>query len=229
MKIIDIHKSLKRHSSKMYRKNEEVRYIIIHHTFQKSGGNLADFQALARYHVNQKDTPGIPYHYGVDPEGHIYRLLRHDLVRSYHIDAASKAIHSEWPNHILNKRAAARPSNHNSLGIVLPGNFNAHEVPQMQWSAAVELCQRLIQDHNAYIIGHRDVPGAERKNPEVDCPGIFFDMAQFVSEVRRKPIEDLVTPPHIRKYHSMIKKLKELGQEEMIPDLISLRRHIRYS
>lgn len=229
MHIVDAYKRLDRHRNKSYRKNEEIRYIILHHTFHPALGEFRDFQALAKYHVETKDYPGIGYHYGVSPEGIVYRLLRHDLVRAYHIDAASQNIHSDWDNHILNKRALPRPSNHNSIGIILPGDFSTGEVPQKQWNAAIDLCDNILSDHKAYIIGHRDVPGSARQDPAMDCPGIFFNMTGFVSIVRNKAIEDIVTPPHIRRYHAMLEKIKESGDEAMIHDLISLRKHIMYA
>jgi len=228
MKIIDISKSLKHHQSKHYRKNEEVRYIVLHHTFNKAMGEIRDFQALARYHVEIKGYPGISYHYGVSPEGHAYRLLRHDLVRAYHAEAPSKAIYSEWGNHILNKRGFVRPSNHNSLGIVLPGDFSKEEIPEEQWNTAVELCRLILLDHKAYIIGHRDMPGCERQDPEVNCPGIFFDMTKFVSEVRRKSIDDVVTPAHVQRFHSLIQRMKDSNDKETIQDLMNIGKHLRY-
>jgi N-acetyl-anhydromuramyl-L-alanine amidase AmpD len=192
-------------------------------------GEMRDFQALARYHVEDKDYPAIGYHYGVSPEGHIYQLLRHDLVRAYHIDAASKAIYSDWSEHILNREGLDRPSNHNSIGIVMPGDFSNSLVPPAQWGATVELCSLLITEHeNAQIIGHRDVPGSERQAAELDCPGIFFDMTAFISEVKGRTISDMATPEHIRKYHALIKRLKESGNQEAVKELMGLRRHIRY-
>jgi hypothetical protein len=101
---------------------------------------------IARYHVENKDWPGIGYHYYVTPDGTIYQTQPLE-VASWHV------------------------SHHNdtSLGICVAGNFTYVPPPQAQVEVTARLMAWLVQElaiREQNILGHKEFP-----DNDTSCPG----------------------------------------------------------
>jgi len=146
VEIIDVRKQLARHPSKEYTKRtlEGIKYLVIHHS-ATSGGDAFSF---ARYHVNNKDWPGIGYHYVVLENGTIQ--WTNDLtVTSYHVNGY----------------------NSQSIGICLVGDFTIEISRPEQKAAAKELIKCLFNKLNFGIDsvkGHNEFIGSSTLCPALD-------------------------------------------------------------
>ena len=135
----------------------------------------------ARYHtgpnhISSCGCPTIAYAYFVEPDGLLYRCLRHE-VRSWHVG----------------------PWNDRAVGVCLAYEAGSEPLPSRQMVAAVELCASLARELNLpaeRILGHRELEGTgytmedgqavQRK----ECPGRAIDMDSF----RRSVAEELERP-----------------------------------
>ena len=95
--IKDIVDELPKHPTKTFsvRPLQQIDRLILHH-FASNGTP----EAVANYHINNRDWPGIAYHYVIAKDGTIYKTNRHETI-SYHVAG----------------------ENYRSIGISLEGNF----------------------------------------------------------------------------------------------------------
>jgi hypothetical protein len=151
--------------------------IVIHCTAMPEW-NVWD---VARYHtgpnhISLDGCPTIGYAYFVEPDGLLYKCLRHE-IRSWHVG----------------------PWNDRAVGICLA--YEAGEAPPsgVQLAAAVDLAARLVIELDLSprrVFGHRELEGTgsvaegghmvQRK----ECPGVAIDMDRFrriVGEVLDRP------------------------------------------
>jgi len=161
VQIIDVVDRLPRHPSRRYasRPPGSIKQIVMHHSATRplSVDGLADAEAFARYHIQDRGWPGIGYDYVVGANGTVYKTNRNDVV-NYHAGNANRI----------------------SLGICLVGNFDLGGPPAPQWQSAVALVRELVTAYRIpvqRVIGHREVPAAK------SCPGRQFDMIRFRREV----------------------------------------------
>lgn len=194
--IVDIRGRLARHASKRYSARAlPPFYLVVHHGATAAEPGSATLEAYARYHVG-KGWPGIGYHCGVSPDGLAYRL-NDDSAMSYHVGTKDSSFRRVWPSHPFRAKGWPRPTNHNSLGVVLAGNFEHHAPPAAQWAAAVRLFQHLADHYpRAIIIGHREVPAAFKT-----CPGTAFDLDRFIREVRNADVPNLAKAADLREWY----------------------------
>lgn len=160
MRIIDVRDKLPTHDNKQYYKRplNAMYYLAIHHSLSDNLPGDGDVFAFADYHINDKDWPGIGYHYVIDVDGTIYKC--HDAdIKTYHVGQHNRA----------------------SLGICLVGDFRDNKPPAAQYQAALELVKQCVDAYQITINnikGHSEFPGYEWKH----CPEI--DMKKFREEVR---------------------------------------------
>ncbi len=145
--IIDVTDLLPKHQSKTYdvRELKEISQAIIHHTAAAPTVGPVD---IARYHVNERDWPGIGYHFVVMADGTIYQTNRLETV-SYH----------------------ARSENQTSLGIALAGNFVGDLPTDAQLASAGRLLAHLSRQLGLpieSIRGHKELIATA-------CPGDQWD------------------------------------------------------
>lgn len=145
---------LLKHETKVYKMRQlnEITTIAIHHTATPATTTV---DAIARYHVQTNDWPGIGYHYVILQDGYIYKT-NYAATKSYHVGDA----------------------NSYALGVSLVGNFIDSPPPQEQLDAARKLVQYLRETYPSIdeVVGHRDIVGAQTR-----CPGdTYIDWLSYV-------------------------------------------------
>lgn len=146
MQILDVRNQLAKHPSKQYSKRplEAIKYLVIHHSATSAG----DAFSFARYHVNNRDWPGIGYH---------YVILENGII--------------QWTNELTTVSNHVRGYNSQSIGICLVGDFTNGNLKIPQKEALKELCQNLLTrlNLNADIIkGHNELSSGSTVCPALD-------------------------------------------------------------
>lgn len=166
----DISQVLPQNGAPEERDASSIDTIVLHCTAMP-GWNVWE---TARYHtgpnhISVDGCPTIAYAYFVEPDGLVYRCLRHD-VRSWHVG----------------------PWNERSIGVCLAYEGAEDPPPPEQLAAAVELCASLARELGLSaerVLGHRELEGtgytieAGRRVQRKDCPGKEVDMDSFRSRV----------------------------------------------
>ena len=135
-----------------------IKKIIIHHSASVDG-KTQNWGEIRRYHTVSKGWLDIGYHYGIELVDYDYEVLigRFEDENGAHCPG----------------------QNDKALGICIVGNFEKMPVPLEQWAKALKLVRQLIKNHNLSrgdIYGHRDFKATA-------CPGQYFDMSKFKSEL----------------------------------------------
>lgn len=147
----DVVDQLPRHRSKRYeqRTPAEIQYLIVHHT---AGPQDQSLWEIARFHVQERDWPGIGYHLVVDARGQAFKTNR-DLTVSYHAGQLNRA----------------------ALGLCLVGNLDEHPPTPEQYRAALWHALRYARAYGIpveRVRGHREVA-------QTACPGRHLDLDRF--------------------------------------------------
>ena len=152
-KIIDIVDELPTHSGKKYgtRTRSQITTLIIHHSASENQGPY-DYAA---YHIQEKQWPGIAYHFVIQPNGDIFQTNRLETV-SYHTEGFNTP----------------------GVGICLSGNLSDHRMTDAQESALVWLLRKLKRSIPTVsrITGHRD-------HKATDCPGDYVSVEAIVAKI----------------------------------------------
>lgn len=146
--ILNLVGELPVHKTKVYssRKLNSIRRIILHHS---AGLVSASPTAIALYHVNGRDWPGIGYHFYITANGTIFQVNSLETI-SWH----------------------AGGNNEDSIGICLAGTFLGVDPPGEQLSAARMLVQWLmwkLDIREEDVIGHKEAYPAGSGGTA--CPG----------------------------------------------------------
>ena len=146
--MIDLVGKLATHKTKKYKTRllSSIDTVVIHHSGTDSGSP----ESFANYHVEQRQWPGIGYHYVIDPYGQIYRTNTIE-TKSYNVGS----------------------NNHNIIGICLIGNFNNTYPPEIQ----IRSTKNLLKAINA-ILGEKQVK-FHRDYKATSCPGNLIDQSLF--------------------------------------------------
>lgn len=141
--IHNVSADLLRHATKRYttRKRDEIQYLVFHHSAVPA---TVPLERIARYHVEERDWPGIGYHFYIDAEGTIYQTNPLETI-SYH----------------------AGPANPVGVGICVAGSFMTEIPTDAQIAAAAHLSAWLLQELNldrTAIRGHKEFVNTQ-------CPG----------------------------------------------------------
>lgn len=153
--IVDKTESLSRHPTKKYQTRElsELKYIVIHN----SGTTDGTSESFARYHVKDRDWPGIGYHFVISKNGEIEKTNNQTTI-SYHVGE----------------------QNRESLGICLVGNFDTEKPTQEQYNSLAWLIKELLKAFPTLEIkGHRDFKSTS-------CPGKNFDFSYLNTLLKHK-------------------------------------------
>lgn len=120
--INNIVEDLAKHPTKIYSKRDldKIDKIVVHHSATTSGTPYA----YATYHVNNRDWPGIGYHFVIDKDGTI-NMTNYIETRSYH----------------------TQNQNTKAIGICMTGNFDV----QIPTAAQLQSLDSLIYYLRSYI------------------------------------------------------------------------------
>jgi len=133
--------------------------IILHHSLTKDG-EVVNWNAIRKYHVNTLHWKDVGYHFGIELIGSRYEILTGRLMTE--------------------KGAHTKGYNGDSLGVCLIGNFDEKEPPEEQWRLAVDFVRSLcticyISPQS--VFGHRDFANYK------SCPGSSFSIEKFRSQL----------------------------------------------
>lgn len=140
-------------------------HVVVHHSLTKDG-NVVDWAAIKRYHVNVNHWSDIGYHFGIERVDADYKVL------------AGRPL--DTPG------AHAKDGGFNvvSFGVCIVGNHDVETPANRAWWTAVFLIRRLCRQFNipvSNVIGHWEaqaiagLPAPLRKS----CPGDKFSMDKF--------------------------------------------------
>jgi len=136
-------------------------HLVIHHSLTKDSGSVS-WDAIRRYHTENNGWRAIGYHLGVEKIGNHYEMLVGRPLT--------------W------SAAAAKEQRMNTRGIHVccVGNYDVIQPPASMLAFALPhlaaLCDIVgIQVDREHVIGHREVA------PYKSCPGLMFDMDEFVT------------------------------------------------
>lgn len=137
--IKDIRTELTKHKTLSYKRRniDDITDVIIHHSAME--GTPKDF---SDYHVNNKNWPGLAYHYMIDKKGQIYLCNQISFI-TYH----------------------CQNNNSKSIGICFIGNYENDTMDSIQsWK-----CIHLLAHIHA-VIGHFTL-GYHSQYKATLCPG----------------------------------------------------------
>ena len=163
------------------------QYIVIHHSLTKDG-LIPDWEAIRRYHIEEKGWKDIGYHYGIEDVWGEVKLREGRPI-------------TEEGAHCLEAGM-----NQKSIGICVIGNFDDIPAPINKLYFLRDLCFSLMVNYGIpaqNVIGHRDAGMMEgydwrRKGPTgipeyKSCPGTLFPL-MALKDILAGKVADLVTP-----------------------------------
>lgn len=132
-----------------------VREVVLHHTWSPTAAQYRGqetWEAIRRYHMQDRGWSDIGYHYGIGPDGSIWKLR--PVTRS--------------GAHVLNR-------NQHTVGVACVGNFDVEDPLKHGLGAAAEVVRVMVErfklkDEN--IRFHREFS-------EKTCPGTKVDLTNF--------------------------------------------------
>jgi N-acetylmuramoyl-L-alanine amidase len=140
----------------------KVEYLVIHHSLTKDG-NVNDWEAIRKYHINTNKWLDIGYHFGIEKINDKYIIQK---------GRSEKTVGAHTKEQGMNKK---------SLGICVVGNFDLYEPDEKTFNLLIALCTQLclkyklssdkIRPHNEYA-------------PK-SCPGKMFNMDKLRKEVAK--------------------------------------------
>jgi len=144
--------------------------IVIHHSLTKDGTSK-NWNAIIRYHTNDKGWSDVGYHFGIERVG------------------------DEWlvfAGRPLNKRGAHTKEldfNGKFLGICVIGDFDKTEVPEEALSLCESLVEILVEQLDIpveNVLGHGEAQAIGRVavKDRKSCPGKNFDMKKLRVKLR---------------------------------------------
>lgn len=137
-----------------------VQRIIIHHSLTKDG-QVVDWKAIRKYHIEHNKWTDIGYHWGVE------------LVDDKYIIQKGRS-ESIPGGHCLGQ-------NDKSIGICVVGNYDLEEPP----GAALDLLARLCADIcKRYKLTSEDIFTHNRFASYKTCPGKRFPMDKLKAKVK---------------------------------------------
>lgn len=140
-----------------------IKYIIIHHSLTKDG-EVKDWTAIKKYHMEVMKFVDIGYHYGIEKVNgqYVVQIGRQE---------------NQIGAHTLGQNAC-------SIGICVVGNFD-NELPNPKaMDLLVDLCKQLVAKYNLtpeMIITHHRFASYKT------CPGKKFPM----DELRKRVAQDV--------------------------------------
>jgi len=132
-----------------------IREVVVHHTWSPTAAQYKGkptWEAIRKYHMGERGWSDIGYHYGVAPDGTVWKLR--PVTRS--------------GAHVLSR-------NQHTVGVVLLGNFDEEDPARYGLSRMVELVRMLVERFKLTPAGIR----FHREFQNKTCPGTRLDLAAF--------------------------------------------------
>ncbi|MEN6302309.1 MAG: peptidoglycan recognition family protein [Armatimonadia bacterium] len=132
-----------------------IQEVVVHHTWSPTAVQYqgkATWEAIRRYHTGERGWSDIGYHYGVGPDGTLWKLR--PVTRS--------------GAHVLNR-------NQHTVGVVLLGNFDVEDPARCGLPRMVELVRMLVERFRLPPAGIR----FHREFQNKTCPGTKLDLGAF--------------------------------------------------
>ena len=138
-----------------------VQRIIIHHSLTKDG-QVVDWNAIRKYHIETNKWADIGYHWGIELVGNKYAIQK---GRSENTPGA----------HTLGQ-------NDKSIGICVVGNYDLTEPPEAALDLLADLCADICK---RYKLTSNDIETHHRFASYKTCPGRRFPMDKLKSKVKQ--------------------------------------------
>jgi N-acetylmuramoyl-L-alanine amidase len=140
------------------------QYIIMHCSATVDGA-VHDWDAIKRYHVENRGWSDIGYHWGIEIVDDRYQIL-----------------FGRQPNE-MGAHCSADRMNYRSLGVCCVGKFDDAPPPPEQWHLAL---QSVGLACDIYGIPVERVLGHGQVDIRKTCPGRAFNMDAFREQLRRR-------------------------------------------
>lgn len=140
-------------------------YIIIHHSLTKDSGTVS-WSSIRNHHVKNLGYRDIGYHFGIE-----------QVTNPFDGSLSTETLMGRLPTSM---GAHCVPRNRDSIGICLIGNFDETIPDPVVWDKALALCNWLQSQYSILVrnvLGHREAQIART------CPGKFFDLDRFRSDL----------------------------------------------
>lgn len=139
--VQNISGKLPKHPEKVYQSRSllDIDQIVLHHSATLNGTALA----FANFHIQERDWPGIGYHFVIAKNGEIEQVNELTTV-SYHTQG----------------------QNLQAIGICLVGDYDKQTIPDAQLSCCVLLCRHLFQK-----LGRELIINGHNQYASKSCPG----------------------------------------------------------
>lgn len=132
-----------------------IREVVLHHTWSptaKQYRGKATWEAIRRYHMEERGWSDIGYHFGVGPDGSIWRLR--PVTRS--------------GAHVLNR-------NQHTVGVAMVGNFDVEDPMSNGLPLAARVVRALVDRFKLDLAAVR----FHREFQNKTCPGTKVGLAAF--------------------------------------------------
>ena len=136
------------------------KFIMIHHSGTADTKSLS-WGIIRKNHKAKYPSAPHPYHYGVE-----------------YIRSNQEILMGRMPD-LKGAHCRSQSMNSKALGVCLVGNFDIKPPAKAQCEKALDLVRLLMKQYNIpsiKVIGHRNVK-------KTNCPGRFFDLGKFRSEL----------------------------------------------
>jgi hypothetical protein len=144
--------------------------IVLHHTWAPTAAQYkgaATWEAIRRYHVDNRGWSDIGYHVGIGPDGSIWTLRPAERSGA----------------HVLNRNA-------HTLGVAIVGNFDSEDPMRNGLPVAADVCRMALEVYKLPV-------GAVRFHREFQpksCPGKLVGLAEFRTRVAGAAPEQKPSP-----------------------------------
>jgi N-acetylmuramoyl-L-alanine amidase len=146
------------------KRKSQIQYIVIHHSLTKDG-QVVDWNAIRKYHIESNGWIDIGYHYGIELAGKEYQI---QIGRP------------EWAQGAHCKEAGM---NNKSLGICVVGDYDLAPPPK----EAMDLLVILVSDLCAkYHLSEQRIVTHNQYAPYKTCPGTQFPMDDLRARVKKR-------------------------------------------
>jgi N-acetylmuramoyl-L-alanine amidase len=137
----------------------QIKKLIIHHSLTKDG-QVVDWEAIRKYHIEVNGWDDIGYHWGIERVGGRY------------------ALEAGRPETVVG--AHTKGMNAQSLGICVVGNYDREQLSQAALDLLVDLCVRKCRQ---YGLKPEDIVTHHGYAAYKTCPGKIFPMTDLRQRV----------------------------------------------
>ena len=173
-----------------------IQEVVLHHTWSPTAAQYrgqATWEAIRNYHVKERGWSDIGYHYGIGPDGTVWRLR--PVTKS--------------GAHVLNR-------NQHTVGVAMIGNFDVEDPMKNGLPVAAQVVRVLVDRFKLKPENIR----FHREFANKICPGTRLDLANFRALVMDATVKPLVMPPAKTTPVKIVNALsgKVIETVQMVPD-----------